>query len=72
MNDRGGGQTIRALPDLIARIRHFDEFRHVLGALQHGESGDYRRRVGLILRAHLGHPRLRSPRHPRRRPAATQ
>ncbi|AMV19893.1 transcription-repair coupling factor [Planctomyces sp. SH-PL14] len=39
MNDRGGGQTIRALPDLIARIRHFDEFRHVLGALQHGESG---------------------------------
>ena len=39
MSDGADGRQIRELPDLIARIRHFEEFRHVLSALQHGESG---------------------------------
>lgn len=39
MNDSAAGARIRGLPDLLPRIRHFEEFRHVLGALQHRESG---------------------------------
>jgi len=39
MNDSAAGDRIRSLPDLLPRIRHFEEFRHVLGALQHQESG---------------------------------
>ncbi len=39
MSDGVDGRQVRELPDLIARIRHFEDFRHVLSALQHGESG---------------------------------